>query len=106
MELRYALDAIDKKEEEGKERMKKADNKAGIIRFKGEEEASSTYRKVREQLKDETKRYKSDWAKRLDRLEADLKKELVAKKRKIKAQAGRRKKKAQEAGYLFMVGNL
>jgi len=103
MELRDALDAVIQKEEEGKKRLEAALRKADSIRYKGEEEASELYRKTREQLKKQTIQYKSDWKKKLDSLEREKSKELQIEKRKMESAAEKRRKRAEEAAYAFLV---
>lgn len=101
-----ALDAIVKKEEEGRARMQKVGRKADAIRFRGEEEASETYNKTREQLKKETMDFTKQLKKELRQLEKRLEEDLKREKGKMKSEAGKRRKKAGEAAYAFMVDQL
>ena len=106
MRFADALDAIIKKEQEGMMRMKKIGRKADAIRYAGEEDASEIYRKTREDLKKETAAYTMQLKKRLVSLEKKLGTELKNEKAKMKASAGKRRNKAKEAAYSFLVGQL
>lgn len=103
MKVTDALDEVLKKEAEGRIRLQSASRKADDIRYEGEEKATKLYRKLREGLRDTTREYRAGWKKRLDLLKDRLGKERKAELERLKREAARKRKKAAQDAYSFLV---
>jgi hypothetical protein len=106
MRFADALDEIVQKEQEARKRLQAAGKKAEAIRYKGEEEASEIYSNTRNKLKKQTTAYSQKLKNKLKGLEKELESDLRMEARKIRSNAEKKKKKAEDAGYEFMVGQV